>query len=152
MIESLYRRVFKIVKSSGAICAGNARWGIDIDIEIAIGIGIEQRRNANALGHERLDVYRLAIGYVAWVYGNELDRMAAMLSRLGGRGYQVREDPLLFPRSLYEIPVTGGGFPGLAVCRHRTLEESGVYVRQTASILRVLRAFVVKIVSLRPTN
>ena len=119
-----------------------------------------------ALGHERLDVYRLAICYVAWVYekavaleglhraardqwlrasqsiplniaeGNgktaeadrrryfeiargsalecaaiqdvlvvgkaleedeslnrktELDRMAAMLSRLGGRGYQVRE-------------------------------------------------------------
>ena len=119
-----------------------------------------------ALGHEKLDVYRLAIGYVAWVYeiaarlegvhraardqwlrasqsiplniaeGNgktadadrrryfeiargsalecaaiqdvlvvgkaleeaesqnrktELDRMAAMLSRLGGRGYQVRE-------------------------------------------------------------
>ena len=119
-----------------------------------------------AFGHERLDVYRLAIGYVAWVYeksatlegihraardpwlrasqairlniaeGNgktgdadrrryfeiargsalkcaavqdvlvvgkalekdesrkrktELDRMAAMLSRLGGRGYQVRE-------------------------------------------------------------
>jgi len=118
------------------------------------------------LGHERLDVYRLAIGYVAWVYekaeglngvhrpardqwlrasqsiplniaeGNgktadadrrryfeiargsalecaaiqdvlvvgkaldktesrtrkdELDRMAAMLSRLGGRGYQVQE-------------------------------------------------------------
>ncbi|MDY6823904.1 MAG: hypothetical protein SWH68_08970 [Thermodesulfobacteriota bacterium] len=30
-----------------------------------------------ALGHEKLD---------------ELDRMAAMLSRLGGRGYQVRED------------------------------------------------------------
>ena len=120
-----------------------------------------------ALGHEKLDVYRLAIGYVAWVYeiaarlegvhraardqwlrasqsiplniaeGNgktadadrrryfesargsalecaaiqdvlvvgkaleesesldrktELDRMAAMLSRLSGRGYQVRED------------------------------------------------------------
>ena len=119
------------------------------------------------LGHERLDVYRLSIGYVAWVYekakelsgvhrpardqwlrasqsiplniaeGNgktadadrrryfeiargsalecaaiqdvlvvgkaldktesrsrkdELDRMAAMLSRLGGRGYQVQED------------------------------------------------------------
>jgi four helix bundle protein len=120
------------------------------------------------LGHERLDVYRLSIGYVAWVYekakglngvhrpardqwlrasqsiplniaeGNgktadadrrryfeiargsalecaaiqdvlvvgkalneaesqvrkgELDRMAAMLSRLGGRGYQVSEEP-----------------------------------------------------------
>ena len=119
------------------------------------------------LGHEKLDVYRLSIAYVAWVYekarmlngihraardqwlrasqsislniaeGNgktadadrrryfeiargsalecaaiqdvlvvgrgleeaeslmrkaELDRMAAMLSRLGGRGYQVRED------------------------------------------------------------
>ena len=120
------------------------------------------------LGHEKLDVYRLSIGYVAWVYetagsltgvhrpardqwlrasqsiplniaeGNgktaqpdrrryfeiargsalecaaiqdvlvvgkaldetesrerktELDRMAAMLSRLGGRGYNVREEP-----------------------------------------------------------
>ncbi len=119
------------------------------------------------LGHEKLDVYRLSIGYVAWVYEkadglngvhraardqwlrasqsiplniaegngktadadrrryfeiargstlecaaiqdvlvvgkalddaesqrrkNELDRMAAMLSRLGGRGYQVAED------------------------------------------------------------
>ncbi|RLC09830.1 MAG: diversity-generating retroelement protein bAvd family protein [Deltaproteobacteria bacterium] len=119
------------------------------------------------LGHEKLDVYRLSIGYVAWVYkkadslrgihrhardqwlrasqsiplniaeGNgktaeadrrryfeiargsalecaaiqdvlmigealdgkesqerkiELDRIAAMLSRLGGRGYRVRED------------------------------------------------------------
>ncbi|MBD1401117.1 four helix bundle protein [Pelovirga terrestris] len=123
------------------------------------------------LGHEKLDVYRLSIDYVAWVYekagtlngvhraardqwlrasqsiplniaeGNgktaeadrrryfeiargsalecaaiqdvlvvgkalreaesqsrkaELDRMAAMLSRLGGRGYQIRED-----RSVY---------------------------------------------------
>ena len=121
-----------------------------------------------AIGHEKLDVYRLSIGYVAWVYekagglkgvhrhardqwlrasqsiplniaeGNgkaaeadrrryfeiargsslecaaiqdvlvvgkaldrnesqdrkiELDRMAAMLSRLGGRGYCVKEDP-----------------------------------------------------------
>ncbi len=120
-----------------------------------------------ALGHEKLDVYRLAIGYVAWVYekaatlegihraardqwlrasqsiplniaeGNgktadadrrryfeiargaalecaaiqdvlvvgkaleedesqnrkaELDRMASMLSRLGGRGYQVHDE------------------------------------------------------------
>lgn len=35
-----------------------------------------------ALGHEKLDVYRLAIHY----------RMAAMLSRLGRRGYKVRED------------------------------------------------------------
>jgi four helix bundle protein len=129
------------------------------------GSGSTEQKNM-ALGHERLDVYRLAIGYVAWVYekvanlegvhraardpwlrasqsislgiaeGNgktadadrrryfeiargsslecaaiqdvlvvgtaldetesqgrttELDRMAAMLSRLGGRGYQVRE-------------------------------------------------------------
>jgi len=123
------------------------------------------------LGHEKLDVYRLAIGYVAWVYekadslsgvhrsardqwlrasqsiplniaeGNgktteadrrryfeiargsalecaaiqdvlvvgkaldkresqerkiELDRMAAMLSRLGGRGYCVKEDSVAY--------------------------------------------------------
>jgi hypothetical protein len=25
------------------------------------------------LGHEKLDGYRLSIGYVAWVYGNDLD-------------------------------------------------------------------------------
>ncbi len=47
------------------------------------------------LGNEKLDVYRLSIGYVAWVYekaGALADRMAAMLSQLGGRGYQVQED------------------------------------------------------------
>ncbi|MDZ7832709.1 MAG: hypothetical protein U5L07_13220 [Desulfobacterales bacterium] len=36
-----------------------------IQIEIAIGIGIEKNMT---LGHEKLDVYRLSIGYVAWVY------------------------------------------------------------------------------------
>ena len=133
-----------------------------------------------ALGHEKLDVYRLSLGYVAWVYqqagtlnglhrpardqwlrasqsiplniaeGNgkttnadrrryfeiargsalecaaiqdvlvvgkvldegesesrkdELDRMAAMLSRLGGRGYQVGEQPSDFgcPEEKLEI-------------------------------------------------
>jgi hypothetical protein len=61
-----------------------------------------------ALGHEKLDVYRLAISYVAWVFEHseqlngvhrharehkiELDRMAAMLSRLGKRGYSVQEE------------------------------------------------------------
>ena len=131
------------------------------------------------LGHEKLDVYRLSIGYVAWVYekaeglngvhraerdqwlrasqsiplniaeGNgktaaadrrryfeiargsalecaaiqdvlvvgktldeaesqnrksELDRMAAMLSRLGGRGYQVGEAPTTYggPRADFD--------------------------------------------------
>ena len=67
------------------------------------------------LGHEKLDVYRLSISYIAWVYEKyaaiqdalvvgkgldkaesrqrkgELDRIAAMLSRLGGRGYSVKE-------------------------------------------------------------
>mgnify|MGYP002062963051 FL=1 len=38
-------------------------WIIEIEIGIAIGIGIEM-----VLGHEKLDVYRLSIGYVAWVY------------------------------------------------------------------------------------
>ncbi|MEZ4484833.1 MAG: four helix bundle protein [Syntrophotaleaceae bacterium] len=127
-----------------------------------------------ALGHEKLDVYRLSIGYVAWVYdkaeklkgvhrsardqwlrasqsmplniaeGNgkateadrrryfeiargsalecaaiqdvlvvgkalneqesrerkvELDRIAAMLSRLGGRGYRVEENIQCYERS-----------------------------------------------------
>ena len=37
-----------------------------------------------ALGHEKLDVYRLAISYVACV--------AAILSRLGKRGYSVQEE------------------------------------------------------------
>ena len=129
--------------------------------------GSLSKSSAVGLGHEKLDVYRLSIGYVAWVYeevgsltgvhrpardqwvrasqsiplniaeGNgktaqtnrrryveiargsalecaeiqdvlvvgkapreaesrerktELDRMAAMLSRLGGRGYNVSED------------------------------------------------------------
>ena len=133
-----------------------------------------------ALGHEKLDVYRLSIGYVAWVYekaanldgvhrsardqwlrasqsiplniaeGNgktadadrrryfeiargstlecaaiqdvlvvgkalaeaesqnrktELDRMAAMLSRLGGRGYQVQEASVTYgPRQVEVDP------------------------------------------------
>ena len=143
------------------ICCSNAVGGSLVEIGIAIGIGIEM-----VLGHEKLDVYRLSIGYVAWVYekcarlrgvhrsardqwlrasqsialniaeGNgktakadrrryfeiargsalecaaiqdvlivgkgldkaesrqrkgELDRIAAMLSRLGGRGYSVKE-------------------------------------------------------------
>ncbi len=34
------------------------------EIGIAIGIGIEKM----VLGHEKLGVYRLAIGYVAWVF------------------------------------------------------------------------------------
>jgi hypothetical protein len=41
-----------------------------IGIAIGIGIGIEM-----VLGHEKLDVYRIA----------------AMLGRLGGRGYSVKE-------------------------------------------------------------
>jgi hypothetical protein len=83
-----------------------------------------------SLGHEKLDVYRRSIGYVAWVYGKvaalegihraardqwlcasqsiplniaegngktaDADRMAAMLSRLGGRGYQVREEATVY--------------------------------------------------------
>ncbi len=47
------------------------------------------------LGHEKLNLYRRSIGYVAWVYEKteaRADRMAAMLSRLDGRGYQVQED------------------------------------------------------------
>ena len=142
--------------------------------EIGIGIGIEKM----VLGHEKLDVYRLAIGYVAWVFekseklngahcharnqwirasqsiplniaeGNgksteadrrryfeiargsalecaaiqdvlvvtnaldktesrrrkiELDRMAAMLSRLGGRGYQVQESSVVY-KSIKDDP------------------------------------------------
>ena len=143
-----------------------------IQIEIGIAIVPSEATSSNrkfmALGHEKLDVYRLAIGYVAWVFvhseklngvhrhardqwlrasqsiplniaeGNgktaeadrrryfeiargsalecaaiqdvlvvgksldenesrdrkvELDRMAAMLSRLGKRGYSVEEEP-----------------------------------------------------------
>ena len=36
----------------------------EIAIAIGIGTGIEKM----VLGHEKLDVYRLAIGYVAWVF------------------------------------------------------------------------------------
>jgi len=36
----------------------------EIGIAIGIGIGIEKM----VLGHEKLDVYRLAIGYLAWAF------------------------------------------------------------------------------------
>ena len=45
------------------ICCSNAVGGSLVEIGIAIGIGIEM-----VLGHEKLDVYRLSIGDVAWVY------------------------------------------------------------------------------------
>ena len=61
-----------------------------------------RNRNDMTLGHERLDVYCLSIGYVAWVYEKAdslngdhrlaRDRIAALLSRLGGRGYCIKED------------------------------------------------------------
>ena len=61
------------------------------------------------LGHEKLDVYRLSILECAAIQDvllvgkgldkaesrqrkGELDRIAAMLSRLGGRGYSVKEE------------------------------------------------------------
>jgi hypothetical protein len=91
-----------------------------IDIEIAIGIGIETRRSANGsrtretgrlpLGDRRryFEIARgsalecaaiqdvLVVGKALDETGSqcrktELDRMAAMLSQLGGRGYQIRE-------------------------------------------------------------
>lgn len=54
--------------------------------------------------HEKLDVYRLAIEYVGWVLKEaenlerkkELDRMAAMLTRLGGGGYRVTEEEVIY--------------------------------------------------------
>ena len=39
------------------------------------------------LGHEKLDVYRLTIAYVAWVY-----QKASDLSRLGKRGLGIHEN------------------------------------------------------------
>ena len=45
-----------------------------------------------SVAHEKLDVYRLALEETeSQKRKTELDRMAAMLRRLGGRGYQVRE-------------------------------------------------------------
>ncbi len=57
-------------------------------------------------GHEKLDVYRATIEYVGWVYRfcralsaaenasrkALLDRIVAMLTKLGQRGYAVNED------------------------------------------------------------
>gem|GEM_PF-1601419 len=57
-----------------------------------------------AFGHERLDVYRAAIEYVGWAYGfceelkghrkakALLDRIVAMLTKLGRRVYAVGEE------------------------------------------------------------
>ena len=60
------------IRCSNAVGGGLVEIGIEIGIEIDM-----------VLSHEKLDVYRFSIGYVAWV--------AAMFSRLGGRGYSVKE-------------------------------------------------------------
>jgi len=39
--------------------------------------------------------------YVAWVY--KLDRIAAMLSRLGGRGYFVQEDIAPYGQAEFDL-------------------------------------------------
>ena len=41
-----------------------------------------------ALGHEKLDVYRLSIAYVAWGYGNNLDSDPDSDSDLEGKTSQ----------------------------------------------------------------
>ena len=82
-----------------------------IEIEIGIAIAIEGTPNGTrtreigrlpagdrlrSLGlRESRDAGRhpsCGAGPMATCQSNELDRMAAMLSRLGGRGYQVREE------------------------------------------------------------
>ena len=47
------------------ICCSRAVGGSLVEIGIAFGIAIEIEM---VLSHEKLDVYRLSIGYVAWVY------------------------------------------------------------------------------------
>jgi len=63
--EADRRRYFEIARGSALECAA-------IQDVLVVGKALEE--------HESLD------------RKTELDRMAAMLSRLGGRGYQVRED------------------------------------------------------------
>ena len=48
-----------------------------------------------AFGHEKLDVYRAAIEFVPTDEKAKalLDRMVAMLTKLGQRGYSVHEEP-----------------------------------------------------------
>jgi len=69
-----------------------------------------------SLGHEKLDVYQLAIRYVAWVFSvatdiNGLHRHA----REGGRGFTVEDrGPAVYPQdsgdsvqSVEELPLAG---------------------------------------------
>ena len=47
------------------------------------------------LGHEKLDIYRLSSSCVAWVYERAkglAGGASTRARRLGGRGYQVREE------------------------------------------------------------
>ena len=65
-------------------------------------------------GHEQLDVYRVAIEYVGWAYrfcqvlkGHRnakqlLDRIVAMLTKLGRRGYSVKEEEAQYGTNAYE--------------------------------------------------
>jgi len=59
----------------------------EIEIGIGIGIGIEM-----VLGHEKIDVYRLSIGYVAWVH--------VKCARLGGVHRSARNQWLRASQSI----------------------------------------------------
>ena len=66
-------------------------------------------------GHERLDVYRVSIRYVAWAYQaakrlngidrharDQLLRIVSMLTKLGQRRHEVRESPERYDRLDYD--------------------------------------------------
>jgi four helix bundle protein len=67
-IEAFYLPSYspELTRTNVSTPTSNTHW--ERTSEIAIGIAIAIEGTPNGTRHERLDVYRLAIGYVAWVY------------------------------------------------------------------------------------
>jgi hypothetical protein len=82
-----------------------------------------------ALGHERLDVSRLAIADVAWVY--------EMLSRLGGRGYPARESEEVYSaEGAKDDPDPDSDFDSEIVSAGRSWKRQDTFPRRDCSQLR----------------
>jgi len=75
--------------------------------EIGIAIGIEKM----VLGHEKLDVYRLAIGYVAWAFEKSWKAQRTIPIPIA---ISIYREPTWFTEYL-RVPAGGGTKPNTSV-------------------------------------
>ena len=56
---------------------------------VSVSVSVSEKKTAKTFGYEQLDVYRISLQSEANLL---LDRIVAMLTKLGQRGYTVREE------------------------------------------------------------